>query len=104
MLFVEYPEIPMDNNESERRLRNPVVGRKNYYGSGSVWSGMLAAILFTIFQTLLLNHIDPQKFLLGYFEACARAGGRAPENIDDFLPWNLSEEQKAAWRYPERPP
>ncbi len=104
MLFVEYPEIPMDNNESERRLRNPVVGRKNYYGSGSVWSGMLAAILFTIFQTLLLNHIDPQKFLLSYFEACARAGGRAPENIDDFLPWNLSEEQKAAWRYPERPP
>lgn len=37
-LFVDHPEIPMDNNESERRLRNPVVGRKNYYGSGSIWS------------------------------------------------------------------
>jgi transposase len=39
-LFVEHPEIPMDNNESERRLRDPAVGRKNYYGSGSVWSGV----------------------------------------------------------------
>jgi transposase len=103
-LFVDHPDIPMDNNEAERRLRNPVVGRKNYYGSGSIWSGMLATACFTIFQTLIMNQIDPQKFLASYFEACARAGGRAPENLDDFLPWNLSEEHKAAWRYPERPP
>jgi transposase len=99
-LFVDHPEIPMDNNESERRLRNPVVGRKNYYGSGSIWSGMLAAVLFTMFQTLLLNHIDPQKFLLAYFEACARNGGRPPDDLEAFLPWNLSEERKAAWKYP----
>ncbi|MCL0079241.1 IS66 family transposase [Dehalococcoidia bacterium] len=103
-LFVDYPEIPMDNNESERRLRNPVVGRKNYYGSGSIWSGILTAALFTIFQTLLLNHIDPQKYLLAYFEACARNGGRPPEDIESFLPWNLSAEQKAVWRYPRAPP
>ena len=37
ILFVDHPEIPMDNNESERRLRNPVIGRKNYCGSGSLW-------------------------------------------------------------------
>ena len=30
-VFVDHPEIPMDNNGSERTLRNPVVGRKNYY-------------------------------------------------------------------------
>ena len=26
-----------DNNAAERALRTPVVGRKNYYGSGSRW-------------------------------------------------------------------
>ena len=104
MLFVDHPDIPMDNNEAERRLRNAVVGRKNYYGSGSIWSGVLATACFTIFQTLSINRLDPQKFLLAYFEACARNGGRAPENLDDFLPWNLSEERKAAWHYPERRP
>lgn len=103
-LFVDHPEIPMDNNESERRLRNPIVGRKNYNGSGSIWSGMLCADAFTIFQTLLMNHIDPKQWLLDYFEACAKSGGRAPEDIGRFLPWNMPTEQKAAWRYPREPP
>jgi transposase len=98
-LFVDHPEIPMDNNESERRLRDPAVGRKNYYGSGSVWSGALTAILFTIFQTLLKNKIDPQKWLFAYFEACAQNGGCSPDNPDEFLPWNVSEQHKELWYY-----
>ena len=36
---VEDPDLPMDNNQAERALRGPVVGRKNYYGSGAQWSG-----------------------------------------------------------------
>lgn len=104
ILFVEHPEVPMDNNESERCLRNPVIGRKNYYGSGSVWSGMLTAALFTLFQTLLKNHIDPQQFLMAYFNACAQNGGKPPQNIDDFLPYNLSLERKIDWALPEKPP
>lgn len=103
ILFVDHPEIPMDNNESERMLRNPVVGRKNYYGSGSVWSGTLTAILFTIFQTLIKNNLDPQKWLLSYFNACAQNSGCPPKDIDGFLPWNLSDEQKLAFYYKEHP-
>lgn len=95
-LFVDYPDIPMDNNESERRLRNPVVGRKNYYGSGSLWSGQLAAILFTLFETLLINEKDPKEFLLSYFEACAQNKGKVPKNLDDFLPWKRASIAKAA--------
>jgi len=104
ILFVDHPEVPMDNNESERCLRNPVIGRKNYYGSGSVWSGALTAALFTLFQTLLKNQIDPQKFLMAYFDACAQNGGKPPETLDDFLPWNLSEDRKLDWAYPAKPP
>ncbi|GFP19135.1 hypothetical protein HKBW3S03_00639, partial [Candidatus Hakubella thermalkaliphila] len=69
-----------------------------------IWSGLLTAATFTIFQTLLLNHIDPQKYLLAYFEAGAENGGRPPENIESFLPWNLSAQQKAVWRYPRSSP
>lgn len=103
-IFVDHPQIPMDNNEAERRLRNPVVGRKNYYGSGSVWSGALAAVLFTIIQTALRNNLDPQRYLQAYFEACAQNGGESPRDLGAFLPWNLSEEKRASWRYPKRPP
>ena len=103
-IFVDHPDIPMDNNEAERRLRTPVVGRKNYYGNGSVWSGMLTAVLFTITQTLLKNHINPKKFLIAYFDACAENGGKPPDNLDVFLPWNMSDEQKANFSFSEHPP
>ena len=103
-IFVDHPDIPMDNNEAERRLRNPVVGRKNYYGNNSVWSGMLTAALFTIIQTLLKNHINPKKFLIAYFDACAENEGKPLDNLNDFLPWNMSDEQKANFHFLEHPP
>ncbi len=104
IVFLDDPDIPMDNNASERALRGPVVGRKNYYGSGSIWSGMLTAVLFTLLQTLVKNNIDPKQFLLAYFEACARNGGRPPAEVDSFLPWNLTDRQRQAWRMPDKPP
>ncbi len=45
-VFVEHPEVPMDNSEAERRLRGPAMGRKNYWGSGAVWAGELAERCF----------------------------------------------------------
>ena len=96
-VFVEHPEVPMDNNTAERAERGPVVGRKNYYGSGAVWSGRLAAILFSLFQTLALWNINPRLWLTAYLQACAEAGGRAPSQPEALLPWNLSEQQRRQW-------
>jgi transposase len=93
-LFVDDPRIPMDNNTSERRARGPAVARKNFYGSGSLWSGQLAAAAFTIFATLALWTLNPRKWLTWYFEHCAAAGGKVPGDIERFLPWNLSQEKK----------
>ena len=62
-VFVERPEVAMDNNTAERVLRNPVVGRKNYYGSGSVWSAHLAAMMFSVIQTVLLWGLNPHHWL-----------------------------------------
>ena len=72
-VFVEHPEVPMDNNTAERVERGPVVGRKNNYGSGAVWAGELAAMLFSVFQTLCLWDINPRVWLTAYLQACANA-------------------------------
>lgn len=87
-IFVEHPEVAIDNNPAERALRGPVVGRKNYYGSGALWSGTLAAALFSLFGTLRLWHINPRVWLTEYLTACALAGGKAPADGERFLPWN----------------
>jgi transposase len=93
--FVEDPRIPMDNNASEREVRGPAVARKNFYGSGALWSGRLAAMMFSILATLVRWKINPRRWLMWYFESCAAAGGKAPEDIRPFLPWNLSNERRS---------
>ena len=93
ILFVAHPAIPMDNNQAERALRGPVVGRKNYYGSGALWSGELTATLFSLFHTLELWQINPHTWLTEYLSACAAAGSRVPADFERFLPWNRIEGQ-----------
>jgi transposase len=96
--FVDDPRIPMDNNASERRGRGPAVARTNFDGSGSTWSGQLAAAAFSIFATLSMYQLNPRKWLTWYFEHCAAAGGKVPADIPAFLPWNLSDETKKELR------
>ena len=94
--FVDDPRIPMDNNASERAGRGPAVARKNFYGSGSLWSGQLAAAMFSLLGTLAQWKLNPRRWLAWYLESCAAASGRAPEDIEPFLPWNLSADRGAA--------
>jgi transposase len=99
--FVDDPRIPMDNNSSERCLRGPALGRKNYYGSSAEWSGQLAALLFSLLATLQRWQINPRTWLRWYLSACASAGGHAPESVEGYLPWNLSVSQREALQNPE---
>jgi len=98
-VFVDHPHIPMDNNGSERTLRNPAVGRKNYYGSGAEWSARFTAVMFSIFETLELWDINQLEWLSDYFRACALAGGKAPADISAHLPWNIKEREAKTWKY-----
>jgi hypothetical protein len=93
---LQHPLDPRDNNASERAGRGPAVARKNFYGSGSLWSGRLAATMFSLFATLAHWKINPRRWLLWYLESCVAADGKAPNDIQPFLPWNLSPERHAA--------
>ena len=99
-LFVTHPELAMDNNTAERAIRSPVVGRKNFYGSGSEWSGELAATLYSVLQTLKLHGINARTWLQSYLQACAENGGVAPTDITAFLPWQMNPGQLEKMRSP----
>jgi hypothetical protein len=96
----EYPELPLDNNTAERGLRNPVVGRKNYYGSGSVASAELAGRAWTITATAARAGINPLRYLTDYLDACAAAGGKPPDSkaLAAFLPWAATDADLTRWR------
>ncbi len=99
-LFVEYPDVPMDNNAGERSMRILVLGRKNFYGSRSIWSGHLAAAMYSILQTLELWQINPRRWLTEYLEACAEAGNQPPQDLTRFLPWSMDEARRQALAAP----
>jgi transposase len=99
--FVDDPKIPMDNNASERIVRGPAMSRKNYYGSGSLWSVCLTAAMFSIVATLKQWGLNPRRWLSWYLESCAAAGGRVPEDVAQFLPWNLTAQRCAELTSPE---
>jgi hypothetical protein len=61
-LFLEDPEVPIDNNAQERLLRSHVVGRKTWYGTHSEQGAETAAILFSIVETCKLNDVNPREY------------------------------------------
>lgn len=91
-VFVDPPEVPMDNNGSERALRLSKWIAKNSYGCMSDWSVQLTEALLSIFATLQLWKINPRIWLTSYLNACADNHGQVPENSNDFLPWQMSQE------------
>jgi transposase len=97
-VFVDHPTVPMDNNKAERSIRVPVVGRKGFYGSGSLWSGALAAGMYSILMTLDLWGINQRTWLNAYLQACAENNNQPPPNLEQFLPWTMTKEQLAVMK------
>ena len=71
------------------RCATPVIGRKNFYGSGARWAADLAAGIWTITATAAQNDLEPLPLLTDYLTACAETGGTPPAGADlePFLPW-----------------
>lgn len=97
-VFVNSPWVPMDNNTAERDMRGPVVGRKNFYGSGSECSAELAARMYSLMATLKLWRINARTWLGAYLQACADNVNQAPRDLKPFLPWAMDANRLAAMR------
>ncbi len=61
-LFLKIQALPIDNNSQESLFRNPVVGRKTWYGTHSERGAKTAAILFTLVQGCKLNKVNPREY------------------------------------------
>ena len=99
-VFLERPSVPMDNNQAERALRGPVIGRRLSFGSDSEAGAGFTAMMYSVLGTLSLNGIDPLRWLEAWLTACAENGGRAPGDLSAWLPWSMSAERRRALMAP----
>jgi transposase len=103
--FLDNPELPLDNNAMERLLRTPVVGRKNFYGSGSRWSGEFGAMMWTVAATAARANLNFLTYLTDLLTACATNNAKPLEGnaLERFLPWLMSDTDKKVWDMGESP-
>ena len=93
-IFVNQPEVPMDNNLAERTLRPAVIARKLSYGSKSEIAAQLTSCLLSVVETLRLNRIKVYDWLLDYLAACAANHGEAPSDCSEWLPWQMDDARR----------
>lgn len=63
VVFVDHADVPIHNNTSERALRGPVTGRKNWLFAGSEGGAEAAAVHFSIVHCCMLAGVDPFDYL-----------------------------------------
>jgi len=73
-VFLTDPNVPLDNNRTERALRGVVVRRKNHFGSRSERATQVAAMMSSLVESAKIHRVDPELYLkLAALEAI---GGR----------------------------
>jgi hypothetical protein len=78
--YLADPSCPIDNNETEQRMRQVAVGRKNWLFVGSVAGGERAATLMTLVSSAIRNHLDLPAYLKDVLEQLL-AGGTDYESL-----------------------
>ena len=100
-VFAGKPQVPMDNNAAERGLRGAVIGRRLSFGSDSDKGADFTAIMYSVVSTLSMHGIDVLRWLEAWLEACAKNGGKPPDDLSPWLPWTMSEERRREFMTPE---
>jgi hypothetical protein len=83
--------LQIDNNLIENSIRPVALGRKNYLFAGSHDRAQDAAMLYSLFATCRLHHINPEQWLTHLFE---NINTTPKEQLHLLLPQNYSAEIK----------
>jgi transposase len=62
-LYLEDPQVAIDNNAVERALRPVVIGRKNWLFAGSHNGGKTAATIFTVIQSAKRHGLNVYQYI-----------------------------------------
>ena len=94
-LYLDDPNLRMDNNVSERGLRKLVIGRKNWLFIGSEAAGEAMAALLSMVQTCRAMGIKPQEYLEYIFNYLL---DHPAARLEELLPdqWKKIKDEQAA--------
>jgi transposase len=81
--YTEAAFLAIDNNHSERQIKQLVIGRKNWLFAGSDEGARNAALLYSLVVSCKLAGVDPFAYLR---DVLIRIHTHPPERIDELIP------------------
>ena len=71
-------DVPLDNSEAERKIRNFVISRKNFVLIDTVNGANASAILFSLAETAKAHNLRPYEYFRNLLE-------EIPVHMDDII-------------------
>jgi transposase len=96
-LFLTEGRLEIDNNASERELRQVVLGRNNWKFAASEKGARRAAVVYSVIASAVRNGIDPLAYLRNIFHempGLPRAKPISKEMLESFLPDRWAKDAK----------
>ena len=87
--YLEDGHLSIDNNSAERALKNFAVGRRNWLFAKSIRGADASALVYSITETALLNHLKPYAYLTYILDELRKMGAfPKEEDLKKLLPWS----------------
>lgn len=86
--FLSNPDVPIDNNKTERAIRPFVIGRGNWMFSNSCAGAEASANLYSLIESAKANGLDPFSYLRIVFKELSKAN--CIEDYERLLPYNIT--------------
>ena len=95
-VFLDDPEIPLDNNDAERSIRAFCVGKHSWHIVDSEKGARSSALLYSLAESAKANNLKPYEYFVHLLTELVKypRGAVPPEKLSSLMPWspNLPEE------------
>lgn len=83
--------LELDNNESERKVKDIVIGRKNWLFSFTEKGARTTCAYYSLMKTAIENGLDPERYLEFLF---TEFGSKPIKDASPYLPWSKEMQKK----------
>jgi len=82
--------LGIDNNASERSIKNYAIGRKGWLFSNTPRGAGASAVAYSIVQTSVANKLKPFEYIQYLLKNMSNSDVKEQSVLDSFLPWSES--------------
>ena len=93
-VYLNDGRLEISNNLAERSIKPFVIDRKNFLFANTPKGATASAVMFSIIQTAIANHLDPYAYLTHIFTEAPKMAAKGEDWVTAMLPQNAPDSCK----------